>query len=263
MKINRMSLLNSLFSMVNEGCEEDSSYVLAHYFLEHYSRLSSLNIYDVAADCFVSRSSVRRFCRLLGYDNFLDLKMDFDEYDSTYGRFIGHADRENYRECLTKEIDGMIRELDERMNNEEMERIVDRLHDSRYVVFLASDTSASLIKRFQQSMIYCGKIVYLVSNDYDNHTLVSRLNQRDYLVTVSASGIFASAAFDYLSGCGAYKALITVNRDPVFAAHYDRVYHLSAKDHSKEAFSVYGTYGISYMLDIIFSRYVRKYGGKK
>lgn len=262
MKINRMSLLNSLFSIMNEGCEEDSGYILARYFLEHYSELGSANIYDVAADCFVSRSSVRRFCRLIGYDNFLELKKDFKEYNHLYSRFVTHADCENYRTILTNEIENMIKELDKRMNNEETIRIVERIHDSNKVVFLATDTSASFIKQFQQSMIFGGKIIYLISNDFGNNSLLSKMEKEDYLVTVSASGTFAAASLDYIAGCKAFKSLITVNRDALFKEHYDKVYHLSANNHTQEAFSVYGSYGISYMLDIIFSQYIYRYKNK-
>lgn len=76
MKINRLSLLNSLFNVLNENNQGDPYLILAEYFLEHYHELSRLNIYDVAADCFVSRSSIRRFCQAIGYENSSRLKMN-------------------------------------------------------------------------------------------------------------------------------------------------------------------------------------------
>lgn len=135
MRINRLSLLYSLFSVLNNNSPEDSNYALAKYFLENYHRLSTLNIFDVASDCFVSRSSVRRFCQSIGYDNFLDLKTEFHEYDDQYNHYMAHMDRENYRETLSKEINDMIQELNHRMNHEEVDKIIDRIYKSRYVVF--------------------------------------------------------------------------------------------------------------------------------
>jgi len=259
MRINRMSLLNSLFSVINENNEEDSHYVLAHYFLEHYHKLSELNIYDVAADCFVSRSSVRRFCQSIGYENFLDLKTEFREYDDQYAFYMYHANRKNYREQLTNEINSMIIELDQRMNTEETDKIAERIHKSRYVVFLTSDTSTSIIREFQQSMIFHGKIIHLISNTYTDNTLITKLNKRDYIMTLSTTGIFADASRELITQCNAYKALITVNRDSRFLNWYDKVYHLSVNDLS-DGKSVYGKYGINYMFDVIYSVYVQKYG---
>lgn len=260
MKINRMGLLYSLFSIVNENNEEDSNYVLARYFLEHYHELPKLNIYDVSADCFVSRSSVRRFCQTIGYDNFLDLKSGFSEYDDQYAYYMAHANIEDYRERLTDAINSMIKELNQRMNTGEIDLIVDRMHESRNVVFLTSDSSTSHIKDFQQAMVFHNKLIHIVSDVYTDNQLIQRLDKRDYLITISSTGTFARASKDYIAHCEAVKVLFTYNRDEEFKKQYDKVYHLSAVDRTKEGRSVYGTYGLNYIFDIIYSAYVRKYG---
>jgi len=260
MNINRLSLLNSLFSVINENNPDDSNYVLAHYFLNHYQKLSELNIYDVAGECYVSRSSVRRFCKSIGYENFLAMKTGFNEYDDQYSYYMLHADRENYREALTREINEMIKELDYRMNIGETQVIAAKIHDSRYVVFLTSDTSTAIIREFQQSMIFHGKIIRLISDDYTGKTLINTLDKRDMLITISSTGIFAKASSDYISKCSALKILITANREKIFSEWYDKIYHLSAKDRSNEGRGVYGTYALNYMFDVIYSAYVRQYG---
>lgn len=260
MKINRLSLLNSLFSIINENYEEDSNYKLAYYFLEHYHELPNLNIYDVAAECFVSRSSVRRFCQTIGYENFLDLKNVFDEYDDQYSYYMLHANRDSYRERLTAEINSMIEELNHRMNTQEIDIIVDKIYNSRYVVFLTSETSTSYINDFQRAMVFHNKMIYIISEDYTDNTLIKRLDKRDYLVTISATGIFAKASKDYISNCEANKVLFTYNRDVEIKQQYDKVYYLSGIDRTHEGRSAYGTYGLNYMLDILYSAYVRKYG---
>jgi len=259
MRINRLSLLHSLFSVLNDYPPEDSNAVLALYFLEHYRELADLNIFDVAADCFVSRSSVRRFCQSIGYENFIDLKTEFREYDDQKAHFVQHFDQTNYRESLTKEINAMIIELDQRMNHAETEKIADRIHTSRFVVFLTSETSTSVIKTFQQAMVLYGKIIYLISDSYTENSLLSKLDQRDYLIVLSSTGVFAKACEDYIKPVKAYKALVTVNRDECFKSQYDKVYHLSAQDRSQNGNLVYGKYGINYMFDVIYATYVNKY----
>lgn len=261
MHINRLSLINSLTSMINENNQDDAYFTLAYYFLQHYHELSDLNIYDVAAQCYVSRSSVRRFCQAIGYENFKDLKKEFREYDDQLHYFMANADKEDYREWLTNEINVMMKELDQRMNTSEINVIVDKIHHSKEVVFLTSDTSTMSVKEFQRSMVLCGKIIRIVSDTYVDNELLQNLNEHDYLVTVSATGQFAMAAKEIVESTKAYKVLITVNRSKELEQSYDKVYHLSAKDHSMEK-SVYGKYGIDYMLDILFSIYVKKYGKK-
>ncbi|MBQ2157871.1 MAG: hypothetical protein II443_04830, partial [Oscillospiraceae bacterium] len=61
--IDRFSLMTSLLNVVNETSSESSANILARYFLEHLYELGKLNIYDVAEDCYISRSGVQRFCK--------------------------------------------------------------------------------------------------------------------------------------------------------------------------------------------------------
>lgn len=259
MKPNRLSLLYSLFSILNENNVEDSNYILAKYFLEHYRSLPQLNIYDVAEDCYVSRASVRRFCMSIGFENFLDLKSEFAKYDDEREYYQKHALQDNYREQLTQEINEMIQELDQRMNTDEVSRIAERIYNSRYTVILTADSSVGSIRDFQQSMIFNDKILYSVSELFSENELLEQLDEQDYLITLSNTGQFALAVQDIVQNVKAFKALITVNRNPVFLEWYDKVYHLSAEDRSKEGGNVYGKYGMSYMLDIIYSEYTRKY----
>ncbi|MEN2768166.1 MurR/RpiR family transcriptional regulator [Ornithinibacillus xuwenensis] len=169
MKANRISLLHSLFSVINENDENDTNYVLAHYFLNHYHELSHLNIYEVSEACFVSRSSVRRFCKSIGYENFLDLKHEFSSYDDRYESYMRYAKRDNYRETLTKEINEMIIELDKRMDTREVYEIAKRIRDSRQTVFLTSGTTAGFVRDFQESMVFNKKVISLVSELYSDN----------------------------------------------------------------------------------------------
>lgn len=260
MKINRLSLLNSLFNVLNENNQGDPYFILAEYFLEHYHELSRLNIYDVAADCFVSRASIRRFCQSIGYENFVAFKDEFVQYDDQQESYQKHAGRENYREMLMQEINAMIAELNQRMNTIEVERLVQRIHDARQVVFLTSSVGAMSVTQFQYSMIFQNKVLRIVSDMYENIDFVKRLQKQDLLLVISGSGLFAAASRDYLKGNEAYKVLFTLNRSHDFDDIYDRIYHLSAVDRSQEAKSVYFTYGTIYVLDILYSVYVRKYG---
>lgn len=259
MRINRLSLLNSLFNVLNDNTPEDSSAVLARYFLENYRNLSKLNIFDVAAECYVSRSSVRRFCKSLGYGSFLDLKNEFTEYDDKMALSIKHYAREDYRSMLTSEINEMIKELDYRMDTEEVDDIIKRFHDAQNVIILTSDTSTSVIKNFQQSMALYGKIIYLVSDSYEDHSMLCEASEKDCIVSISVTGVFASAIAPYLKDRTSFKMLFTGNRSEKLHDGYDKVYHLSKRDVSDESSFMYGKYGIDYVFDIILASYVNAY----
>ncbi len=72
--IRHFSLMNSLLAVVNRSPHDSMDSTLARYFLERFDRLADLNVYDVAEECYTSRSGIRRFCQSIGLDNFSDLK---------------------------------------------------------------------------------------------------------------------------------------------------------------------------------------------
>lgn len=259
MKANRLSLLHSLFSIINENDKDDSNYVLAHYFLDHYHKLDKLNIYDVAITCYVSRSSVRRFCKSIGYENFLDLKNEFSTYDDRHQSYMHYAKQDQFRQSLTAEINDMIIELNQRMHTHEVYHIAKQIKESHRTIFLTTGTSAGFVREFQQSMIFNKKVIHLVSELYSDNELLQDLNENDFVITISNTGTFAYASYPLIENSNAQKTLITLRRDPIFNKWYDKIYHLSAVDKSVNGTNVYGKYGVNYMLDIIYSTYTQAF----
>ena len=140
------------------------------------------------------------------------------------------------------------------------QRLAERIHDAREVVFLTSSVGATSVAQFQHSMIFQNKVIRMVSDMYENIDFVKHLQKEDLLLVISGSGLFAAASRDYLRDNPAYKILFTLNRSHDFDDVYDTIYHLSAADRSQEAKSVYYTYGTIYVLDVLYSVYVKKYG---
>ncbi len=259
MEANRLSLLYSLYKIINDSKLGNTSYTIAHFFLENYEQLPTLNIYDVAEQCFVSRASVRRFCKQIGFKNFVDLKKEFQSYENEKKYYISHVAKNDYSTILTNEINEMMKELDQRMKTDEVYQVAYRIFNSRRTIFVVSDLSSPAIKKFQQSMIFNQKIIYIVSELYDESALLQEATQEDYIFTFSINGEFASATRRILENCPAYKTLATISRNKVFYEWYNKIYYLSAHDLSLKPGTVYETYGTSYMLDIIFSEYTKNF----
>lgn len=259
MILKRLDLIYNLLLTINQKQSNDPNYILTQYFLEHFTELSQLNIHEVAADCYVSRSTVRRFCQQIGYENFKDLKEEFREFKYQYTYFTKLAKRDNFREYLTSELDAMLKELNERMNTEEIDKIAQRIHDSKNVVFLSSYSSVLFLVEFQRPLVLSGKLVKIMTDTNMDVDFLNSLEPDDFIVMVSATGNFATTNKDILKNVKAYKTLITTARKSEIELEYDKVYHLSANDYS-DVKSVYSKYGMEYFFDILYSTYLRKYG---
>lgn len=53
---------------------DGAAWELAQYLLLHYNEIDRMKTRDLAAQCHISFSTVRRFCQSLGFDNFSDLR---------------------------------------------------------------------------------------------------------------------------------------------------------------------------------------------
>lgn len=56
--LSYFNLMTSLLAVLNSNEDDDTNLVLARYLLEHFHELKNLSIYDVAEECYVSRSSI-------------------------------------------------------------------------------------------------------------------------------------------------------------------------------------------------------------
>ncbi|HEY2420437.1 MAG TPA: hypothetical protein VGI04_03445 [Neobacillus sp.] len=254
----RTSLLHTLFSIINEENVGDSSYVLAHYFLEHYSELKDLNIFEVATDCFVSRSSVRRFCKAIGYENFIDMKLEFTRYDQVYYNNIKYAAQENYQQLLSFEINKMIQDITINVTGEVLKEMVESIDQSRYTIFLIPGAYNGAVKDFQEKMVAHHRVIYLISENYSENKLIQNLTKDDLLITLSTSGVFAEEASKFTKGLEGKKVLFTCNTEMSQGSFYDKTYYMSAQGQEELNIPVYSKYGINFMLDILYSEYVKE-----
>ncbi len=243
--------LLSLCTIINEGKIGDSSFSLAKYFLEHLSDIPTLNIYQVADECNVSRASVRRFARSIGFANFFDMKRkilsNFNQPET--------VEDGNYREQLTQKIIAMTRELNKRMDTTEVTQICQRIHLAKSLTILTGSDTFSAALDFQLKLIKKGKISFILSDTNLDDEIIATFSQRDYLIIISLSGVLADSLNSIIRELNCTKDLITMNRQTNFSSLYDHVYFLSHTDHSNDQDSVYLSYGMHYFLDIIQNNY--------
>lgn len=263
--IYKLTLINNLLKIINETEQDNPNYVLAKYFLEHYLELRDANIYTVADDCYVSRSSVRRFCISLGYDNFKSLKDEFKEFSHEYNYFMelqqGHVSVEAYAAWTEEILKKVPQEVENNVGPKYYDKLVERIYKSPTTVLLSSYSSNMVLLEFQRPLVLSGKIINVMSNNNVDEDFLMSLNENDCLIVVSTSGQFANEITELIDNIDSYKALITTSKKVKFIEEYDNVYYLSDQDHSNEK-SIQGKYGLIYLFDMLYHTYYSKYGTK-
>ena len=68
------TLLNRLLIILNNGKESSTYYHIAYILLCNYDSIADMTISEVAELCFVSKSTISKFTRHIGFEDFLQLK---------------------------------------------------------------------------------------------------------------------------------------------------------------------------------------------
>lgn len=259
LSVRHFSLMNSLLTVFNSTEPGDPENTLAKYFLDHFENLKELNVYDVAEECYTSRSGIRRFCQSIGFDNFSALKSCEWEWETHRKFFIGYTDHPGFKGHLSNQIERMMMDVNEQVTEEDLDSLAQLIHDAENVVLLASDFSSMAVREFQQSMLFMHKIPQILTDSFGSENSLASLGPSDLVIVISASGNYARAARSELARSAACRVLVTTNHDCELQEFFDAVLHLSPDGHYGER-TVYAKYGINYLFDLIYNRYFEKFG---
>lgn len=68
-----------LVGLINSEPNDTVNYNIAYYLLNHAESMETMNIGELAKQCNVSKATVSRFCRELGFESFYEMRADFGE----------------------------------------------------------------------------------------------------------------------------------------------------------------------------------------
>lgn len=248
MALNKFGVMNELLNILNTNKESSSETILAKYLLEHFNQIPELNIYDVADDCFINRATVRRFCHSIGLNNF----KDFKDEQLPHEYYKSLPDITNYPDYLSNNIYRMSKDVNECLPSY-MYLFADQLYRAKQCVFLVSDIYSSCCGEFQKSMIYCNKMVRVISSGYQNNELLNGLDRNDLIVVVSISGRWAREINDLVSEYSCDNILLTTIHKE-FEDKFNNVYYVSQVN-QPQIKTVYHQFAVPYVLEVILKLY--------
>ena len=68
-------LLNRLLALINQKESFSTEYYIAYSFLQNLFKISSFSIDETAQLCNVSKSTISKFVREIGFDDYTDFKL--------------------------------------------------------------------------------------------------------------------------------------------------------------------------------------------
>ena len=131
----RIQLLN----VINRESSDSMNFIIAQYILENLDRRKVITTKELADNCNVSKSSISRFCRKIGYEDFMELQYAIATYNSFIAERFSHIDGVTTKDYVvnyferSKEI---INYLNQNMDTDTLEELVKDIHDYKRVVLM-------------------------------------------------------------------------------------------------------------------------------
>ncbi|MBQ8994745.1 MAG: MurR/RpiR family transcriptional regulator [Oscillospiraceae bacterium] len=262
--IKRFNLATSLFNILNTNDENSTDFIIAKYFLDHLYELSNTSIYTVADQCYLSRSSIQRFIKNIGFDSFTSLKEASKDLIAHQRSYTDYTDHTDYNRYLSESIKNMMDDINSTVKPVTLTNLARRIHDADTVVLMTAEGSGDAVKNFQQQMLTMGKLIRVVTSSSLSSGLLDQMDRNDMVITCSVTGNYAIAIQGELSKCIPYKCLITLNHSSLFESVYSSIFYIGKKisitqSQQKQFRNAYTMYGMEYFLDLLFHYYFMAY----
>lgn len=165
------TLLNRLLIILNDGKENSAYYHIANILLCNYDDIQNMTIQEVANLCFVSKSTISKFTRYIGFDDFIELKAAASYRSNKESNNLNYNDNIlGFMEENTKEeyVDRIIDDLElvkSNINMNKIEELAKDLIKYNNVAAFGLLYSESAAMDFQTKLAYNGK--YIISHMHD------------------------------------------------------------------------------------------------
>lgn len=265
------SAFYNLINFINTTEVDDVYSNAAKIILENITKIPGYTITDVASLCYVSTATISRLCRKLNYESFADFKMDvtmnlrYFNRDSLRMQFdhqlpIFPVEGKTTKELFIDHFENIIDNLRATFNSiqfEELEEVVDKIHDSHEICFAGNFFTQSVSMQLQIELSYLGKRCSAMYPLNGQKAVVKNLTEKDVIIVSSIAGgywIYHPDMMRDISKSSAYKICISQVDDFPYKDRFDMNIRVGT-DH----LSLIGKFSITYIFEVLEALYHVKY----
>ncbi|MDD3028370.1 MAG: MurR/RpiR family transcriptional regulator [Erysipelotrichaceae bacterium] len=210
------TILHQLINYMNTNNKDDIYYQLAKVMIENIDMIAQLKIESLAELCFVSPSTVSRFCRKLGYRNFNSFKEQFANnygFEIDYTReYLTNADNlekeyENINQAKKANLDALAANVD----STEIIKLCQLIHDSSSIHCFGNTIYQFILLYLQNRLSLFKKIIYVYIDNNKQVEVARSLGPEDVAITISPRGHTGSHYLREMYKNEVHSILITQN----------------------------------------------------
>ena len=193
------NLVIILLSILNDETKDSNNYKIAKYIMENLRDLEGYSLTDLAKACYVSNSSISRFCRDIGLRDFNDLRNQIAKYavESLNNQNKFHYDGQSdslFASYVNSVINNLNYFLEKNLEDQINQLVKDICHYQEVAAFgymQSANTAFSLQFDLQTS----GKLIYSCYNTKNQADYICEANETNLIIIFSESGTYFDRIF--------------------------------------------------------------------
>lgn len=189
-------LVNRLLVMLNEQNPDTTYYYIALTILEHIAKIGGMNINEIAELCSTSKSTISKFIRTLGYEDFSDFKHATEMEKNRYRRstsyvsdvsgYLEEHTYEEYAKALAVDLLANSRSMD----MEGIQHLADDIYNYKHVGVFGLMFSETAALDLQIKLGRLGKFIMTNMDDLKQYQYIKNADQDTLIIIFSESGTF-------------------------------------------------------------------------
>ncbi len=227
---SRMSLINILEANLEKG---DSKAVIARVLLRNFYNIPNMTQEHIAKLSFVAPSTIGRFCKKIGYRNFIEFRKYVNEYieklktDSKLSeKFYKAADKDvfSFSDEIFSSTMKTLYNAQKSIDIETIDKVTDLIIDTEKIAVFGLPISQIMGKDFQYHMLRHGKYMEAFTEFKKQVELAESLDENSLAIFISKTGGERKFICDILNIVKSRKAktvLITYKPNSYIAQNSD------------------------------------------
>lgn len=188
------AFIHRLLTLLNEDDPQSTNYHIAMTFILHYQELRHLSIGKIADICHVSKSTISKFTRSIGFDDFFALKdsMLRDETNEAYAlnypsnilTALANEGIDAYFEAIIQDIKGFQQNIDYVAIDELAKDLLQYQKVAAFGVLFSESAAVDL----QYKLAYQQKFILTFQNDLKQNQYIEQADEQTLIIIFSNSG---------------------------------------------------------------------------
>ena len=259
----RIPVMSLLLRYVNNVVKKDGNYDIAQSMLNHYDEIPDLTIHELAEKCYCSASSLSRFIRLLGFENYATFReacMHVLDIDVDYSIELSKATKSDIKPIYERYTQHVHENLDyilSHMDYLKMDRICKMIYESKQFAFFGLEFAMLLGQHLQIKMAEMNKLVRIGNTYKEQKEIASALPEGSVVMIASLEGsyfIHNEEILDILKSKKIKIIALTMENHAIVERNSDEILLSSATNSNTE-----GRISLLYVIELIIMFYAINY----